>query len=127
MFGGSTAFGIGVPDDQTVASHLQTQLGTARDGREVRVYNFGRGAYYSSQERALFERLIVAGYVPNLAIFLDGLNDFFFYDQDRPSADRGPRATDGTDRAGAGRHWASRCAATSGRWRTRRCSTSCRS
>lgn len=86
MFGGSTTFGIGVPDDQTVASHLQTILNTTRDGaRPVRIYNFGRGAYYSSQERALFERLLVAGHVPDLAIFLDGLNDFFFYDGDRPA------------------------------------------
>jgi hypothetical protein len=86
VFGGSTAFGIGVPDDQTVASHLQTILDTTRDaGRPVRVYNFGRGAYYSSQERALFERLLVAGHVPDLAVFLDGLNDFFFYDGDRPA------------------------------------------
>lgn len=86
MFGGSTTFGIGVPDDQTVASHLQGMLAEARgDGRPLRIYNFGRGAYYSSQERALFERLIVAGHVPDVAVFLDGLNDFFFHDGDRPA------------------------------------------
>src|SRR6185436_5392660 len=52
--------------------------------REPRVYNFGRGAYYSSQERALFEKLLVGGTVPDGAIFLDGLNDFMYYD-DRPA------------------------------------------
>lgn len=86
VFGGSTAFGIGVKDDQTVASHLQAILAASgAAGRPVRVYNFGRGAYYSSQERALFERLLVAGHVPDVAIFLDGLNDFFFHDGDRPA------------------------------------------
>jgi hypothetical protein len=86
VFGGSTTFGIGVPDDQTIASHLQPALGTAGQGREVRVYNFGRGAYYSSQERALFDRLAVAGTLPDLAVFIDGLNDFFFVDaRDRPA------------------------------------------
>ncbi len=90
VFGGSTTFGIGVPDDQTIASHLQSALGQVDLGREVRVYNFGRGAYYSSQERALFDRLIVAGHVPDMAIFIDGLNDFFFIeDGDRPALTKG--------------------------------------
>ena len=90
VFGGSTTFGIGVPDDQTIASHLQAAFPRADDQREVRVYNFGRGAYYSSQERALFDRLVVAGTTPDLAIFIDGLNDFFFVDaRDRPALTEG--------------------------------------
>ncbi|MGC8605317.1 MAG: hypothetical protein ACP5VS_16740, partial [Desulfomonilaceae bacterium] len=42
----------------------------------VHVYNFGRCSYISGQERALLEQLIISGNVPNLAIFIDGLNDF---------------------------------------------------
>ncbi len=76
VFGGSTAFGYGVADDETVASHLQAFL-SAREP-SVRCYNFGRGAYYSSQERILFERLLVGGVVPRVAVFLDGLNEFIF-------------------------------------------------
>ncbi|GAG17525.1 unnamed protein product, partial [marine sediment metagenome] len=60
VFGGSTTFGYGVADDQTIASHLQRRLGE-RTTREVRVYNFGRGMYRSSQERVLFEQLLVSG------------------------------------------------------------------
>lgn len=75
LFGGSTAFGYGLVDDDTVASYLQSRLGTA-GGRPVRVYNFGRCGYYSTQERILFGRLLVAGHAPDAAVFLDGLNDF---------------------------------------------------
>ena len=32
--------------------------------------------YFSTQERILFEQLLVAGYVPDIAIFVDGLNEF---------------------------------------------------
>ena len=78
LFGGSTAFGYGVPDDSTVASFLQRCLGNAL-ARDIRVYNFGRGHYYSSQERILMQELLVSGCVPNLAIFLDGLNEFYHY------------------------------------------------
>jgi hypothetical protein len=76
VFGGSTTFGYGVPDDDTVPSYLQTQLGAAAD-RAVRVYNFGRGYYFSTQERVLFERLLLKGPRPDLAVFVDGLNDFY--------------------------------------------------
>ena len=53
--------------------------------RHVYVYNFGRSGYISSHEQLLFHRLISAGIRPNMAIFLDGLNDFCFYDG-RPSS-----------------------------------------
>lgn len=77
IFGGSTLFGYGVPDDQTIASHLQRFL-TTKLNRRVRVYNFGRGFYYSTQERILFENLVRSGFAPDMAIFVDGLNDFYF-------------------------------------------------
>ena len=82
LFGGSTTFGYGVEDNQTIASHLKEYL-DSRLNLKINIYNFGRGFYYSTQERILFEQLIVAGYVPDMAIFIDGLNDFYFYD-DRP-------------------------------------------
>lgn len=75
VFGSSVTFGYGMPDDQTVTSHLQQRLGEVQ-GRKVRVYNFGRGLYFSTQERRLFERLLLTGYVPDAAIFIDGLSEF---------------------------------------------------
>jgi len=76
LFGGSTTFGYGVPDNQTVASYLQGFLSEVLK-RDARVYNFGRGHYYSTQERILLERLLVSGVIPDMAIFIDGLNDFY--------------------------------------------------
>jgi hypothetical protein len=76
LFGGSTMMGAGVSDDATIAAHLRTELASCRP--QVSIYNFGRGFYFSSQERILFEQLLLAGQRPTLAVFLDGLNDFYF-------------------------------------------------
>jgi hypothetical protein len=78
VFGGSTTFGYGIADDETVVSALQAWLAERLTGRPVRCYNFGRGAYYSSQERALFEELLEADFVPDAALFIDGLNEFVY-------------------------------------------------
>jgi len=80
LFGGSTAFGIALPDDQTVASYLQQRANEVGCTGRVQVYNFGRPTYFSSQERILFEQLLLAGTVPEVAVFLDGLNDFILPD-----------------------------------------------
>ena len=77
VFGGSTTFGMGLPDDQTVPSHLQDVLAGRRPGVAVHVYNFGAGYYFSTQERVQFEQLLLAGVEPDVAVFVDGLNDFF--------------------------------------------------
>ncbi len=79
IFGGSTAFGYGVADDMTVASRMQDLL-ASEYGIAANVYNLGRGSYFSVQERVLFEKLLLAGYVPDMAIFIDGLNDLTLYD-----------------------------------------------
>jgi hypothetical protein len=76
LFGGSTVFGYGVPDSLALGSRLQEMLGQ-KMGKDVRVYNFGQGYYYSTQERIFFEKLLTAGYVPDMAIFVDGTNEFF--------------------------------------------------
>lgn len=75
VFGGSTTFGYGLPDDQTIPSFLQDALQQKMPSQKVRVYNFGRGNYYSTHERILFEQLILSGFVPNLAVFIDGMNE----------------------------------------------------
>jgi len=77
LFGGSTTFGYGVTDAQALGSQLQPLL-TQKLGRPVVVYNFGQSKYGSTQERLLFEKLLLAGYKPDMAIFVDGLNDFQF-------------------------------------------------
>lgn len=73
-FGGSTLFGYGAADDQTVASYLHQSLSKIT-ARRVCVYNFGVGWHYSTQERIRFEQLLASDVVPDVALFLDGIND----------------------------------------------------
>jgi hypothetical protein len=75
LFGGSTAFSWGVADDQTIASHLQVFL-EGQSARAANVDNFGSSWYFSTQERIRFCNLLAEGVVPNVAIFIDGSNDF---------------------------------------------------
>lgn len=77
LFGGSTAFSYGLPDEKSLGSSLQAAL-RAQAGPGVNVYNFGAGAYQSTQERILFEELLARGHRPDMAVFLDGLNEFAF-------------------------------------------------
>jgi hypothetical protein len=73
LFGGSNTFGYGLSDQQALGSALQQALHAARP---IKVYNFGQAYYASTQERIQFERLLNQGFIPNAAIFVDGLNDF---------------------------------------------------
>ncbi|MBI3306596.1 MAG: SGNH/GDSL hydrolase family protein [Candidatus Omnitrophica bacterium] len=75
ILGGSTAFNYGVSDEETIASYLQEILASEVPGKRVFVYNFARGFYYSTQERILFEQLLLAGHIPDIALFIDGIND----------------------------------------------------
>lgn len=78
VFGGSTIFGYGAADNQTIPSYLQELL--RNQDENVSVYNFGRAYYYSTQERILFENLLNTGNIPDIVIFVNGLTDFFNYE-----------------------------------------------
>src|SRR5262249_48890167 len=75
LFGGSTTFGVGVPDAETIPAYLQKEM-AARCATPVAVYNFGRLGYFSTQEALLFYRLLSSGERPAVAVFVDGINDF---------------------------------------------------
>ncbi|MFP4322318.1 MAG: hypothetical protein ACLFTK_07685 [Anaerolineales bacterium] len=79
FFGGSTVFGYGEADNETIPVHLEAQLRQAHPETTIHVYNFGQHAYFSLQERLLFEEL-AAEHDIDLAIFMDGLNEFFYWD-----------------------------------------------
>ena len=75
VFGGSTTFGYGVPDGDTIPAQLQLQFDALYPGRRINVFNFGRGSYYFTQEVSLLEQLLREGHTPDAAIFIDGLNE----------------------------------------------------
>ena len=78
VFGGSTAFGAAVLDNETIAGYLKQGLREISN-KPLAVSSFGRCSYMSIQERILLEQLIISGNIPNLVIFIDGLNDFAHY------------------------------------------------
>lgn len=80
VFGGSTTFGYGVQDADAIPARLQFRLDGLPLIRKPRIYNFARASYTSTQERILFEQLLLGGTAPDLAVFVDGLNDFYFSD-----------------------------------------------
>ena len=76
LFGGSTAFGYGVGDNDTIASRIQYRLRNNYNFTSVCVYNFGMGAYFSIQEGILLQNLIRKNQIPNMSIYIDLLNDY---------------------------------------------------
>lgn len=79
FFGGSTMFGFNVMDNETIPSQF-VELYKQRypGGKSIRVRNFGIPTYYSYQELMLLSDLIYKGHKPDVAVFLDGINDFWF-------------------------------------------------
>lgn len=75
FFGGSTTFGYGVYDNETIPSKVEEY-----SNNSMKTYNFGAGGYYSTSERIKFLKLLTAGYVPEYAVFIDGLNDFHYFE-----------------------------------------------
>jgi lysophospholipase L1-like esterase len=81
MFGGSTMWGSGAQDNDTIPSILSRLLN--EHGFNVEVTNFGEAGYVSTQEIILFLRQLQNDKVPDLAIFYDGSNDAFSTFQNR--------------------------------------------
>ncbi|MGE5504851.1 MAG: SGNH/GDSL hydrolase family protein [Actinomycetota bacterium] len=76
VFGGSTTLGAGVPDNETIPAYLDAALKAA--GRsDVTVFNFGAPAYTSTQELVALQQLLVSGIKPDVAVFVDGVEDFY--------------------------------------------------
>ena len=59
VFGGSTTFSYNLPDDKTLPVMIEHALSDAMPNTAVQCYNFGQGYYFSTQERILFESLLL--------------------------------------------------------------------
>jgi hypothetical protein len=75
VLGGSTAFGMGLPDNQTIPAALETVLNERACSAPARVYNFGVPGYASPAERARFEQLLFETMIPDVVVFVDGLEE----------------------------------------------------
>jgi lysophospholipase L1-like esterase len=74
MFGGSTLFGLGVPDMATIPSYLSQDLNSTSTTCFL-ISNFGVEGYLTNQELIQLVELLKRGQRPDLAIFYDGVND----------------------------------------------------
>lgn len=70
MFGGSTLWGQGSPDESTIPSILQSHMGDTYD-----VYNYGEDGFVSTQELNYLLHQLSLGNIPDAVIFYDGVND----------------------------------------------------
>lgn len=69
VFGGSTTFGQGVSDNETITAFLNK---IDSSGTYI---NFGVHAYHQSNEIDKMLLLLRKGYLPSAVVFIDGLND----------------------------------------------------
>jgi hypothetical protein len=68
MLGGSTTFGFGVADHETIPAQLEAVV-------KRPVVNFGVSNFASFEENLLLNHYLRIGYRPAMAIFLDGINE----------------------------------------------------
>ena len=68
MFGGSTIFGFGVPDAETVPSHLSRELNSSGPACFV-ILNAGVEGYVTNQELLLLLEALKTGQRPDMVIF----------------------------------------------------------
>ena len=74
MVGGSTTFGSGVFDDETIPFQLEQKLENRNSQFNVEIINAGIGGAWSKTESDLIKNKII-DYNPNLIIVYDGAND----------------------------------------------------
>ena len=74
--GGSTAWGVGVTDDQTLPAVLQKLLSSRCQGSEIVVWNAAISAQTSGQERRRFETDVLP-LRPDIHVAFTGFNDIY--------------------------------------------------
>lgn len=68
FFGGSTTFGYGVADHESIPARIETILGRP-------AVNFGAAAFFSAQENLRLVQVLRYGYRPSRVVFFDGINE----------------------------------------------------
>ena len=74
FYGGSTMWGTGAIDGETIPSHFATFL-EDKTRSEIEVINFGESGYVVTQELIHLQLQLLRGNVPEVVVFYDGVND----------------------------------------------------
>ena len=72
LFGGSTLWGTGAPDESTIPSIVNKHLGKNYD-----IINFGESGYVSTQELNFLLERLTNNDIPDMVVFYDGVNDIY--------------------------------------------------
>ncbi len=84
MFGGSTLWGWGVPDQHTIPSEVASLL----NQKNIKIVNYGEQGYVNTQSYLQLLLALRRGERPDVVIFYDGFNDLlvptFHYDAGLP-------------------------------------------
>jgi len=76
LLGGSTSWGSGVADSETVAAFLVRSVSRSAD-RPIELLNLSQVGYVSTQELIELEMQLREGNIPDVVVFLDGFNEVF--------------------------------------------------
>jgi len=92
LMGGSTAYGLGglwpniqrdygiLPDSVTIDAYLGRYLAAALPGKSVEIINAAIPSMWTHHHFIYLNQTILK-YDPDMVLFLDGYNDFFFFDE----------------------------------------------
>jgi len=92
LMGGSTAYGLGglwphlqrdfavIPDSATIAANLESYLRDSIPEKHIEVINAAITSDWTHHHLIYLNQTIL-NYDPDMILFLDGFNDFFFYDE----------------------------------------------
>jgi hypothetical protein len=93
LLGGSTAYGLGglwphiephypvIPDSQTISAYLERELNARASGPHVEVINAAITSSWTHHE-LIYVNQTILNYHPDMILFLDGFNDYFFSNED---------------------------------------------
>ena len=76
FFGGSVGWGMGARDDHTIPSEL-AKLFESKRGVKARITNYSENSYCGTQSLISLILALRSGKIPDIVIFLDGVNDAF--------------------------------------------------
>jgi hypothetical protein len=77
LLGGSTMWGTGARDSNTIPSALARLNASEPEGRRTHMLNMGESGYVNTQSLFALELELRRGNVPDDVIFYDGVNDIF--------------------------------------------------
>ncbi len=92
LMGGSAAYGLGgawphiqrdyavLRDSETISANLEGYLRQSLPGRNIEVINAAILSYWTHHHLIYLNQAIL-NYQPDMVLFLDGFNDFFFFDE----------------------------------------------